>query len=360
MGDLRTDQRRRWVCRDCGLSQYPFDQWLGIDRSSVTPHARELIVLAGQDFSFDQASDRLMRYCGMQVSDQTIRRITLATGQLAGQWMMESDQAVELLRTSPDEGEVYTDGMKVNTTEGWREIRLTCLARRPSAEPATPKQWADRTLPKPSAILMLCKLGVSEEVGRQIEAATSWAGMHKGKHCSFLADAACWIWNQVKEKLPLINCVLDVYHLLERLYLCADAMTVPTLKPAWVGGELQRLMTQGPIRYLKRLKIRIDQAQNQSKQEALSALYTYMWPMRDAMWYGDRLKRGRPIGSGLIEGGCKSVLGRRLKINNPRWRPENTERIGSLRCLKQSDLWDKFWSDPDIQPGPMHRLSHAA
>jgi len=38
----------------------------------------------------------------------------------------------------------------------------------------------------------------------------------------------------------------------------------------------------------------------------------------DGLWYRDRLQAGLPIGSGLIEGGCKTIVGQRLKKNSPR------------------------------------------
>lgn len=62
------------------------------------------------------------------------------------------------------------------------------------------------------------------------------------------------------------------------------------------------------------------------------------------MWYRDRLAAGRPIGSGLIEGCCKTVIAARLKINSARWVPRRAERMGHLRCLQYSDLWDNYWN----------------
>jgi len=60
------------------------------------------------------------------------------------------------------------------------------------------------------------------------------------------------------------------------------------------------------------------------------------------MWYKDRLAAGLPIGSGLIEGGCKNIIGARLKLNNARWRIRRSERIGMLRCVEASEQWANF------------------
>ena len=80
-----------------------------------------------------------------------------------------------------------------------------------------------------------------------------------------------------------------------------------------------------------------------TRRSALEGLLTYLRPHRDRMWYKDRLDAGLPIGSGLIESGCKSVIGAGLKLNNARWRVGRAERIGTLRCVDASDQWSNFW-----------------
>ena len=60
------------------------------------------------------------------------------------------------------------------------------------------------------------------------------------------------------------------------------------------------------------------------------------------MWYPERLKEGKPIGSGAIEGACKKI-GSRLKLNSARWRPRRAERFGALLCLDYADLMPAYW-----------------
>ena len=69
---------------------------------------------------------------------------------------------------------------------------------------------------------------------------------------------------------------------------------------------------------------------------------------RDSLWYGRRLAEGLPIGSGLIEGGCKNVLAKRLKLNSARWRVRRAERMGALRCLQYSGLWESYWDSKQV------------
>jgi hypothetical protein len=67
------------------------------------------------------------------------------------------------------------------------------------------------------------------------------------------------------------------------------------------------------------------------KINAIQSLEKYLQPNRDCMWYRQRLAQGRPIGMGLIEGGCKTIVSNRLKLNSPRGTPEHAEQMTALR-----------------------------
>ena len=58
----------------------------------------------------------------------------------------------------------------------------------------------------------------------------------------------------------------------------------------------------------------------------------------------ERLAAGQPIGSGLVEGGCKQIIGRRLKQTGARWCPRRADRMASLCCNLYSNLWDPYWN----------------
>ena len=63
--------------------------------------------------------------------------------------------------------------------------------------------------------------------------------------------------------------------------------------------------------------------------------------MRDA-----RLRQvGLPVGSGVTEGACKSVIAMRTKGGGQRWRPEGLEAILTLRAVHRSDRLPRFWAN---------------
>jgi hypothetical protein len=96
-----TARRRYYGCRACSAKQTPFERWAGLGGRSLMVHARRMVSLAGMSWSFDTAAKRLEEF--------------------------------------------YTDGLKINTVDGWREMRLSVFAKRQPTTPATPKQWDTRS-----------------------------------------------------------------------------------------------------------------------------------------------------------------------------------------------------------------------
>lgn len=68
----------------------------------------------------------------------------------------------------------------------------------------------------------------------------------------------------------------------------------------------------------------------------------YLRPHEEAPNYARRLRAGRPIGSGRVESACKTVIGRRLKLNSARWSPRHVAPFASLGALDRSDLWNTY------------------
>src|SRR5205814_10008449 len=147
--------------------------------------------------------------------------------------------------------------------------------------------------------------------------------------------------------LPKTNgkwCV-DVYHVSQHLHQCGrELMGEGRGARAWADERLQTALTHNGPALVARIESEASaQAPGSTSRRSLEKLSTYLRPNRDRMWYRDRLACGEPIGSGLIEGGCKNTIGARLKLNNARWRIRRAERIGTLRCVDSSGRWSDFW-----------------
>ena len=97
----------------------------------MSRQAQRMVTLAGASWSFDRASKHLKELCGWSVSDKKIREVCHERASLMAQWQRENPKAHQAFREAQGDVEFCTDGTMVNTTEGWREMRLGIFAKRP-------------------------------------------------------------------------------------------------------------------------------------------------------------------------------------------------------------------------------------
>lgn len=339
---------RRYYACDCGRKQVPLDGWAGLSSRMVSEHARRVVSLAGSTWPFDEASAKLLELCRMRISDDTIERVCQEEGKRAGAWMKTDQAPRQMMAKAPGQMEFSTDGVKVNTTEGWAEMRLNVLAKRESAAPAEPDQWNDRVLPEPSARLAWCAIAPCRLVGASWTPMFKHAGGNKQTKLSVIADGAKWIWDQAQKRLPGANTewVVDIYHVSQHIHDCGKAIfgEGPAARQ-WAESRRMELIEQGGPRFIESLQKTRTAESSQPAQKALEQLENYLSAHQDSLWYRKRLTEGRPIGSGLIEGGCKTIVGLRLKRNSARWKPRRAENIATLRCLQYSNCWDPYWEN---------------
>jgi hypothetical protein len=78
--------RGYFECVPCLQSGYPLDVRLGVD-GRYSRNAQRLISLAAASWSYDISSDRLAEFCGLKVSDTTIRKVAQEHGAAANEWL---------------------------------------------------------------------------------------------------------------------------------------------------------------------------------------------------------------------------------------------------------------------------------
>jgi hypothetical protein len=325
----------------------PLDEWAGVGERSMTSGARRMLSLAGMSWSFDRASGHLKEFCHIDVSDDTIERVCQEEGERAQRWMDESSHPVAAFQKASGHAEFSTDGVKINTVDHWREMRLSILAKREPATACQPEQWSDRVLNEPTVRFSMCAIADADHVGAAWKRLSRRMNLKAEPAVNVIADGAKWIWDQAAKRLPKQNsqwCV-DVYHVSQHLHQCGrDLLGEGPAARAWAQERLMTaLQANGPA-LVRRIESEASQeTQGSTRRQTLEDLLTYLGPNRDRMWYGDRLESGEPIGSGMIEGGCKNTIAARLKLNNARWRIRRAERIGTLRCVDASNQWANFW-----------------
>jgi len=87
-------------------------------------------------------------------------------GKVAQRWIAKSTDPGERFAQATGEAEFYTDGVTVNTTEGWRDLRLNVMSKREAGLAATPQQWKDRVLPEPSVRIAWASMAACDKQGQ--------------------------------------------------------------------------------------------------------------------------------------------------------------------------------------------------
>jgi hypothetical protein len=315
----------------------------------VSPGARRVLTLAGASWPFDRAAAHLKEFCHLDVSDDTVERVCQEEGRRAQAWMADAPGPAAAFAAAAGRAELGTDGTMVNTVGGWREVRLTTLAKREPAAPCAPADWAGRPLNAPSARFSTCAIADATHVGAGWKRLAARMNLAAEPVVNVQADGAKWIWEQAARRLPGHNaswCV-DVYHVGQHLHACGRALCgegTPAAR-AWADDRLATaLRANGPALIARVEADAAAEPPGSPRRAAVEALLTFLRPNAARRWYAVRLASGDPIGSGLIEGGCKNTLAARLKVNNARWRIRRVERIGTLRCVDASGQWDNFWA----------------
>jgi len=312
---------------------------------SLSVQAERLVALAAASWSFDRAAALLHEFCGLPVTDDTIRRHSLETGRRLREWQREAPEVRTHFTQAAGAVEFSTDGTSVNTLQGWREMRLAVFAKREAGSPATPAQWDERELPAPSARVLFGGIWGAEQYGPQWRAWAGRLGLAEAQEITVLADGARWIWKQVEQQLPGAAGVLDIYHASEHLFGTAKVLFGEGAREGavWVEERRRELLEGGAPRLLESLGRQSAGGVLAAGRESLRQLQAYFEPHQHHTGYRERLAAGRSIGSGMIEGACKTVVGRRLKQTGARWRVRHAERVVALCGGLYSDLWDTYW-----------------
>ena len=271
--------------------------------------------LAGASWSFDRAASHLKELCGLAVCDNTIRRVCHEHGGAMRDWQRTDAAATAAFRAAGGDVEFQTDGTAVNTTTGWREMRLSVFAKRHRAGP-------DGRLPPPHVRVLSAGIVGSDRLGPQWRQQAARLGVRDTSRVTVIADGAKWIWAQADGCLPGAAGVLDFYHASERLYQAGRELFGETpAAVAWAEARRGTLLESGGAALLAELE--------RAGPRGVGAR-EYFRPHAARMDYPGRRATGQSIGSGLVEGACKQVVGRRLKQTGARWRVRRAERMATL------------------------------
>ena len=269
-------------------------------------------------------------------------------------WLHHDKTAGAAFEAAGGDVEFQTDGTMVNTWEGWRELRLGVFAKRARGRPATAAEWDARRLPAPAARLLFGGIETAEHFGPRIRRWAARLGIKDAGEITVLADGADWIRNQARKQLPGAAQLLDIFHGYEHLAGCAKALFGEGTAEAraWVEAGRRALLTAGRRALLTagaagvqaHLAAARPAARSAARRAALAEVAGYFGRRAELLGYAGRLAAGQSIGSGLVEGACKQVIGRRMKQTGARWRIRRANRMATLCCTLHGDAWGDYWA----------------
>ncbi len=156
-----------------------------------------------------------------------------------------------------------------------------------------------------------------------------------------LMDGEKALWEVQREWLPRAVCILDLFHVLERLWQVAHVFHREGSREAaqFVTRHL-RLLLEGKVGYVigRFKRLRDEHALHGSRRRVVSAAIGYYANNRRHMRYDEYLAAGYPIGSGVAEGACRHVVKDRLEQTGMRWTVAGASDAPPARHLPQRTM----------------------
>jgi len=160
-----------------------------------------------------------------------------------------------------------------------------------------------------------------------------------------LMDGEAALWDVQREWLPHAVGILDLFHVLERLWEVAYTVHAEKSRAAeqFVAHHL-RMLLEGRVGYVLgnfRRLIQQHELRGQ-KRKTVQATIRYYENNRQHMQYDQYLAAGYPIGSGVAEGACRHLVKDRLEGTGMRWTITGAQAMLHLRAVYLNGRWNEF------------------
>jgi hypothetical protein len=175
-----------------------------------------------------------------------------------------------------------------------------------------------------------------------------------------VADGAPDNWTFLEKHTELR--ILDFYHASEYLTGAMEGVfhrTHAHMKgKVWLNAACHDLKHKmgAASRLLSEMTGWIDLKLSQERMEKIKKAVTYFTNNKKLMGYHSFVKDNLPIGSGVTEAACKTIVKQRLCKSGMKWKLEGAEKVISLRCLAQTGgRWNQFWDKIDLYGGQIEK-----
>jgi hypothetical protein len=183
----------------------------------------------------------------------------------------------------------------------------------------------------------------AEEFGNRIYAEAVSRGIERAKRICVIGDGAPWIWNIADVQFYGAIQIIDVYHAREHYWKVAKIMfgRDKTKTKKWTDKRRKELDSgdvEQVVAAIKRLAPHTEGDKAEIEKEI-----GYFDKNKERMRYKTFRKQGLFVGSGVVEAGCRTVIGQRLKQSGMHWTVQGANNIIALRSCIISNRWEDFW-----------------
>lgn len=353
LGTLRF-ARAYYHCAQCQSGFCPRDRKLGLSPDALSPALRRMVGAVGALVSFQEGSELLAELAGVALDPKQVERTAEHLGRDVAQ-----DERCVVVPQPPSAPTMYLglDGTGV-------PMRATELEGRPGKQPDgsaktrevklvtvwTAEERDEEGLPvrdlgsvSYSAALETAALHDTDRelppFAQRIEREACRRGFDRARRRVILGDGAAWIWHLAEELFPDAVQIVDLYHAKGHLWDVAKALygAGTDLAQQWAKQRRDEL-DDGKIDDLLDA-LRLHAASHDEARKCLD----YLLHNRSRMRYPEFRAQGLCVASGVVEAGCKVVIGTRLKRAGMHWTVTGADAIIALRCSRLSRRFEDFW-----------------
>jgi len=351
---------RPWyLCHRCHEGQFPADEALDVKDTDFSPGVRRMQALVGQEAPFDHGRQQMKVLAGLEVTAKSVERTAEAIGaDIAEGEQSEIRRAIQLdlpviigkpipflyvqmdgtgvpvVKKETEGRKGKTDGQPART----REVKLGCVF--------TQTAWDQEgyAIRDPDSTTYTGAIETAEEFGKRIYLEAWNRGWSRAAKKVVMGDGAEWIWNLADQHFPGAVQVVDLYHARQHLWDLARKMypNDTVSQKAWVKIHQKRLLDKGKIEKLV-LSLRSTESPNPDVLDKIRTEADYFERNAERMRYPKFRRQHLFVGSGVIEAGCKTVIGSRLKQSGMFWTVRGANSIIALRCCHLNGCFEDYW-----------------
>jgi Uncharacterised protein family (UPF0236) len=351
--------RPYYLCRHCHIGQFPADVELDIEDTEFSPGVRRMQAVVGQDAPFEHGRQQMKLLAGLEVTTKAVERTAEVVGaDIAAGEQREIRRAVQLdlpvvigepipilyvqmdgtgvpvVKKETEGRKGKTDGQPAHT----REAKLGCVF--------TQTTWDKEgfAIRDPDSTTYTGAIETAEEFGKRLYLEAWKRGWSRAKKKVVIGDGAEWIWNLAADHFPGAIQIVDLYHARQHLWELSRKLypNDELNQKAWIKLHQKRLLDKGKIEKLVDSLRSID-TDNPELAEKIRTEADYFDRNAERLRYPKYRCQHLFVGSGVIEAGCKTVIGSRLKRSGMFWTVRGANAILALRCHLLNGQFEDYW-----------------